>query len=265
MSQPLLVSQEWCDLVFEGRNKAYGAYVLRKSAGRRYRMVALILGGMLLAIVATVAVLAYAVFRQVDAVKEELQQVVNLKPLPTKEGFEVKRISAGRRAVHARVVKGGKNTAPDIVDRKVIAAPIGIDGHSDLTAPEPDELRDLDVHHNADRKDLPIEGAQLVTTETVEEMPLFPGGIPALMKYLEESVLYSGAAQRRKVEGLVEISFIVEADSAITNIKIDKQADPALNRAVLTAIMRMPKWTPGKKNGQPVPVKVTLPVRFALN
>lgn len=265
MSQSLLVSQEWCDLVFEGRNKAYGAYVLRKEAGRRYRFVALILTGILLLMVLGVGLLAYALYRKVDGVGQEIEQVVKLKPLEAKEGFEVKRVSAGRRAVQVNVVKGGKNVAPEIVDRRVIAAPIGLDGHSDAPTFEPDELRDLDVHHNADRTDLPIEGAQLVKTETVEELPIFPGGIPALMKYLEQSVLYSGAAQRRKVEGMVEISFIVEIDGTLTHIQIDKSADAALNRAVLTAVERMPKWTPGKKNGQPSPVKVTLPVLFALN
>lgn len=265
MSQTLLTSSEWCDLVFEGRNQAYGAYVLRKETGRRYRLVAAIFGGFLLCVGAVVGLLAYWVLQKVEGVSQELEQVVKLEALPKKEGFETKRISAGRRAVQAQVVKGGKNVTPDIVDRRVIAAPIGLDGHTDAPTFEPDELRDLDTQHNSDHHDLPIEGAQLVKTEVVEELPLFPGGIPALMQYLEEQVMYSGAAQRRKVEGVVEVSFIVEIDGRVSHIELVKKADPALNRAVLTAINRMPQWTPGKKDGQPIPVKVTLPVQFALN
>ena len=264
MRNTLLVSEEWCDVVFEHRNKAYGAYQLRSQAGRRYRWVALIFGALLLVVLAVMAALGLYVYNMVREVTKELEHVERLKPLKPVNGFEVKRISTGRRASTAKVVQGGVNAVPTVVDEKVVSAPIGIDGLPDPTTLEVDDLRDRDVDHNADLAELPIEGAQLVKTERVEELPLFPGGMQALMQYLDQAVIYTGAAQRRQAQGQAIVSFVVEADGSVTQATIEKAVDPALDRAILTAVGRMPKWKPGKVKGVPSPVKVTIPVEFHL-
>lgn len=265
VSNSLLVSKEWCEIVFENRNQRYGAYVLRKQTGRRYRWVALIMGGILLSIIALVALLGYFYYRAMKQTVTEVEQIVRLRPMEAEKGFEIKRISTGRRSVVLQnATPGASDQPPLIVDRKTIALPLGIDGVSDPDAVEASSLRDLDSYHNADQKDLPVEGAQLVKTEVVETMPVFPGGVQALMKFLDENVLYSGAAQRRKAEGDVRVSFIVTAEGDIADIEMEQSVDLALDRAVMTAIKRMPKWKPGRKNGVPVPVKITIPVQFRL-
>lgn len=264
MNNSLLVSQEWCELVFEHRNKRYGAYLIRKQAGRRYRLVALILGGILAILIALTGVVGYFFYQAVKQTAAELEEVVKLRPLKAEKGFEVKRISTGRRAVTVKATPGASNRVPDIVDRRTIRVPLGIDGATDAATIEEADLRDADLAHNADQKDLPIEGAQLVKTERVEEMPIFPGGVQALMQYLDEAVLYSGAAQRRKVEGDVLVTFIVGIEGSVSDVKVEKTVDDALARAVVTAVRRMPKWKPGLRNGKPVPVKISIPVHFQL-
>lgn len=264
MSRFPLLSKEWCELVFEGRNKAYGAYVLRKEAGRRYRLVAIILGTMFLGLAGILVTLGYFYHRAVKEVVVELENVVKLKPMPTEKGFEIKRISAGRRAARVETTPGASMAAPEVVNRKTIAVPMGIDGPDDLRAIEREHLVDADPHHNADQLDLPVEGVQLTATEVVEEMPMFPGGIQALMRFLDENVYYSGSAQRRKVEGYAEVAFVVGIDGTISDIEMIKPIDTSLDRSVVNAVRRMPKWKPGRKGGLPTPVKVTIPVSFHL-
>lgn len=259
-----LLSQEWCELVFEGRNKAYGAYVLRKEAGRRYRFVALILGSVFLSLGLVAAVLGFFYLRTMREVAVELEQVVKLKPLPSETGFDIKRISAGRRPVPVETKPGASMQKPELVDRKTIAVPMGIDGPEDSRWVEREQLIDADPHHNADRPDLPVEGVQLTATEVVEVMPMFPGGVQALMRFLDENVYYSGSARKRKIEGYMEVAFIVNTDGTISDIEVLKPLDASLDRAVVNAVRRMPEWKPGLKGGLPTPVKITIPVSFHL-
>lgn len=264
MRNTLLVSQEWCDLVFEHRNKAYGAYQIRRQAARRYRWVALIFLGFFLILALIAGALGWVVYSNVQEVVKELEHVERLKPLKPEDGFEVKRISTGRRASKAQVVKGGTTSTPTIVDEEVRSVPFGVDGLPDPATIELDDLVDLDTHHNTEQSDLPIEGAQIVKTERVEELPIFPGGMQALMQYLDQEIIYSGGAQRRKAQGEAVVSFIVQTDGTLTDIKMEKSVDQALDRQVMNVVYNMPKWKPGKRDGVPVPVKVSIPVVFRL-
>ena len=129
MNDSPLLSREWNELVFENRNKSYGAYVLRKETGKRYRRVGMIFLGIFLVIAAIAAALGYFVYKKVQEISAEItEEVRHLEPVKTREGFERKNISVGRRAVKVATTPGGRNTAPVIVDRRTVAAPIGIDG-----------------------------------------------------------------------------------------------------------------------------------------
>lgn len=264
MRNTLLVSQEWCDLVFEHRNKAYGAYQIRRQAAARYRWVALIFIGLFLLLAIVAGTLGWVVYRNVQEVVKELEHVDRLKPLKATDGFEVKRISTGRRARKVQVVKGGTTAIPTVVEEDVRSAPFGIDGLPDPATIELDHLTDLDIDHNAEQFDLPIEGAQIVKTESVEELPIFPGGMQALMQYLDKEIVYTGGAQRRKAQGEALVSFIVQTDGTLEDIKMEKSVDQALDRQIMTVVRNMPKWKPGQRDGIPVPVKISIPVVFRL-
>ena len=265
MKDSPLLSREWNELVFENRNKNYGAYVLRKETGKRYRRVGTIFLGIVLFLALIAAALGYFVHQKVQEITAEItEEVRHLEPIKTREGFERKNISVGRRAVKVATTPGGRNTAPVIVDRRTVTAPIGIDGPDDSKELDRSELIDQDAHHNADQTDLPVEGPQLTATEVVEEMPQFPGGYTAMVKFLDDNIVYSGAAQRLKLAGVCEVSFIVQPDGSVTDIEMTKKVQPMLDRAVLTGIKRMPKWKPGKRKGIATPVRVTIPVTFVL-
>lgn len=98
----------------------------------------------------------------------------------------------------------------------------------------------------------------------VEEQPQFPGGDMALSQYLRNNLKYPETARVAKVEGAVFVSFVVEIDGTVSNIKIVKGLHPDCDAEVIRVISEMPKWSPGKQKGKPVRVQFTLPVRFML-
>lgn len=100
--------------------------------------------------------------------------------------------------------------------------------------------------------------------EVVEQMPTFPGGDAALMKYLAENIKYPVSAQKAKEQGRVVVQFIVEKDGAVTGVKTVRSVTPVLDAEAVRVIKAMPKWTPGRQGGQPVRVEYNVPVSFRL-
>lgn len=100
--------------------------------------------------------------------------------------------------------------------------------------------------------------------EVVEQMPSFPGGDAAMMKYLAENIKYPVSAQKAKEQGRVVVQFIVEKDGAETGVKTVRSVTPVLDAEAVRVIKAMPKWTPGRQGGQPVRVKYNVPVSFRL-
>ena len=98
----------------------------------------------------------------------------------------------------------------------------------------------------------------------VEQMPSFPGGDSALLKYLFENIKYPMSALKAQKQGRVMVRFTVEKDGAITNVKVARSVTPSLDAEAVRAIKSMPKWSPGKQGGQPVRVNYNVPVSFRL-
>ena len=101
--------------------------------------------------------------------------------------------------------------------------------------------------------------------EVCEQMPTFPGGDAALMKYLSENVKYPALAIKAQEQGRVVVSFTVEKDGAISDVKVARSVTPSLDAEAVRAIKSMPKWSPGKQGGEFVRVKYIVPVSFKLN
>lgn len=96
----------------------------------------------------------------------------------------------------------------------------------------------------------------------VEEMPSFPGGPQALMEYLKDNVHYPPTGDC--VQGRVIVSFVVEKDGSITDVKTVRSVDPAFDREAERVVKAMPKWMPGKQNGILVRTRYNVPVTFRL-
>lgn len=98
----------------------------------------------------------------------------------------------------------------------------------------------------------------------VNPKPQFRGGDAAYKKYLAQHVKYPQAALKKRIQGSVRIGFTVNPDGSIVNAKVERKASPLLDAEALRVVKSMPKWIPGKLNGEPVPVKMTVPVNFRL-
>ncbi len=100
--------------------------------------------------------------------------------------------------------------------------------------------------------------------DVVEEMPVYPGGMPAMMDFFYKNMKYPKEAFDAKQEGRVIAQFVVEKDGSITDAHIVKSVSPVLDAEALRIVNAMPNWTPGRQNGKPVRVKYTVPISFKL-
>ncbi len=113
----------------------------------------------------------------------------------------------------------------------------------------------LDIPEN---KNLP-EGFHVV-----EALPEFPGGATAFMKWLTANLKYPTDAQKRKLEGKVVVSFIVDTEGNVTHLKVDKSPNVVFTQEVIKVMNKMPKWRPGIQNGQFCSTMVSVPINFDL-
>ena len=95
-------------------------------------------------------------------------------------------------------------------------------------------------------------------------MPEFPGGQAAMMKWLSKNINYPPIAAENNIQGRVMVSFVVEPNGSISNVKIVRGVDPNLDKEAMRVVGKMPKWKPGMQTGKPVRARFTLPVQFRL-
>lgn len=108
---------------------------------------------------------------------------------------------------------------------------------------------------------------EAITVPTVmpDVMPVFPGGENALMDFISRNLSYPSSAMEQGIEGRVNLRYLVDIDGSIKNVVVVKGIDPACDNEAVRVIKRMPKWTPGQKNGVNIPVYYNIPILFKLN
>ncbi len=109
-----------------------------------------------------------------------------------------------------------------------------------------------------------VEEEQPMNIAMVEQKPEFNGGEAAMYKWLSDNIVYPSAASEEGVQGRVVVEFVVGKDGSITNVRVVRPRHPALDKEAVRVVKAMPKWIPGRNNGQPVKVTYTLPVTFKL-
>ncbi|PLK44622.1 energy transducer TonB [Emticicia sp. TH156] len=262
------------EIVFEGRNKEYGAYSLRKNYSRYLTKASVIgigiFGGALLA--------AWSVNKFGGNKEEELQTVeIDLSKLkeekqeekkpdipppppepepPKQEIAQIKFIPPEPKADEEV-----KNEEPppkvEEVENKVISNvnKEGVETEEVAAAPPPVEAPK------------PAEIAQPKEDEiftTVEQQPEFPGGLKEMYAFIGKNLKYPSAAQRANISGRVFAKFVVEKDGRIGDVQILKGIGFGCDEEAQRVIKSMPKWNPGKQNGRSVRVFFTMPINFQL-
>lgn len=112
-----------------------------------------------------------------------------------------------------------------------------------------------------------IEEEEFVEAEiftVVEQNPSFPGGDAARMKYLGNNIKYPQMARESGIQGVVYVTFVVEPDGSITNVRILRGIGGGCDEESIRVVKSMPRWTPGKQRGKPVRVQFNMPIKFTL-
>lgn len=130
-------------------------------------------------------------------------------------------------------------------------------------------LSDVKTSENPDIKVEYIDEARNISPDTIfrvtEVSPEFPGGMQALMDYLNANVNYPADCREAQIQGRVLVSFVVEKDGSIKNATVVKGVHPLLDAEARRVISAMPNWKPGMQYGTPANVEFTIPVNFRLN
>lgn len=269
MVKPDLISDNWCELVFEGRNKDYGAFDLRQNSPSRHNKALLIVIVAVVVCLALPALIEAVIPRRVQ--KEVMTEVTALSQLPPPEvkSEAIKKVNA---APPPPLKSSIKFTAPVIKKDSEVREEDEIKTQEEVTnakvAISVADVKGNDEENGADIADVK-EMAQDTPTDTpfqiVEQMPHFPGGTEEMMKFIKKNVKYPQQAAENGVEGRVFLRFVVLPNGEIGHVEVLRSLDPTCDQEAVRVIKSMPRWIPGKQNGTAVAVFFNLPITFRLS
>ena len=276
MSKVDLIDNNWVDLVFEGRNKEYGAYVLRKDTGKRNVKSMLLVFAVIIAIMAAVA--AKVAIENAFPKKVAMETDVELSKLAQKKEAKVEKkapVKVEEQKVVEKVKSSVKFTPPVIKKDSEVKPEEELKSQEDLNKTKT-AIGSFDVKGNDEAGGEVLKAKEVIAQpeppkeeetkvfDVVEVMPSFPGGQAALFEWLSKNIKYPVVAEENGVQGRVIVTFVVERNGSITDVQVVKAVDPSLDKEAVRVVKAMPHWIPGKQNGSAVRVKFTVPVTFRL-
>ncbi|MBO7646206.1 MAG: energy transducer TonB [Prevotella sp.] len=275
MSKIDLISNDWTELVFEGRNQAYGAYQLRKGTSKRNIWAMVFVAAV--AALAYIGLSAYNSYQEAQKARFEAEMEASL--LEQKKEAKVERKAEAPKVEKAQVVERVKSSiafTPPVIKKDSEVRPEDELKSQEELLQTKTAIGSFDVKGNDEgaevlkAKEIIVQEAEKPKEEetkvfdVVEQMPSFPGGMGALMQYLSSHIKYPVVAEENGIQGRVICTFIVERDGSITDTRVARSVDPSLDKEAVRVINSMPRWIPGKQNGSACRVKFTLPVTFKL-
>ena len=275
MSKIDLISNDWIELVFAGRNHAYGAYQLRKSTGKRNLWSMVFVAAV--AALAYVGLAAYNTYQEQQKARFEAEMEASL--LEQKKEAKVEKKTEDPKVELQKVEKVKSSIAftPPVIKKDSEVKPEEEMKTQDELNENKTAIGAFDVKGNDEEGGTVLKAVEEIATpeppkheeenkvfDVVEQMPSFPGGPSALMAYLSSHVKYPAVAEENGIQGRVTVQFVVEKDGSVTDVKTMKSVDPSLDREAERVVRSMPKWIPGKQNGSAVRVKYFVPVVFRL-
>lgn len=286
-----LSSKEWTDLIFEGKNKEFGAYALRQASDRRHNLAVIyVIAGLALILIFAwlygmykadkeraenerIAELIASIEQQqfeelqaeLDIPEEEENQMEQEEEIPEPEEEEAlaEEILNTEKFTEFLVqkdedVKEEVKSADEVKDTSTALGSVNFDQGTD-------DLNIVREHKNeviVEEKAPVVEETKVFTS--VEQMPQFPGGEAELLKWISTHIKYPAIAMENNVQGKVVVQFVVTRDGSIGEVKIARGKDPDLDKEAMRVVKTLPKFIPGKMNGQAVNVWYTLPINFKL-
>ena len=268
MSKIDLTTSDWRELIFVGRNKQYGAYVLRGQSDKRHNLSVII--------IISATILAFSVPKLIELAKpkddgiEKITDVTTLskidKAAEVKQDLKKPVSQEPPPAVKSSI----KFTAPIIKKDEEVNDENEIKSQEELNNAKM-AISIADVKGNDDVNGQDIADVKVAITqeeekifEVIEQMPTFPGGESELLAYLSKNVRYPAAALENNIQGRVILRFVVTKNGDIDRVEVVRSLDPSCDREALRVVKTLPKWIPGRQNGENVSVWFTLPINFKI-
>ena len=280
-----LSSKEWTDLIFEGKNKAFGAYTLRRASDKRHNK------AMLLVIIGLIVVLIGGYFwgmysdfrreqRELELQAQLEQQLAEMAAAEEQEEQVEEEIPQAmeepqaEEALPEEILNTIKDTEIAIAaDNEVTEDMTSKDDVAESTAAAGATTFDKgtdDLNVVREHKDEIIveekhpEPVKEEVFTAVEQMPQFPGGEAELLKYIASHIKYPTMAAENNIQGRVVVKFVVGKDGRVGEVVVLRGKDPDLDKEAVRVVKTLPNFIPGKMNGQAVSVWYTLPINFKL-
>ena len=276
-----LSSREWCDLVFEGKNKDFGAYVIRTESSKRHNKAVLwtLIGSIIFGLLVFGYTKANQYFEERKLIGSNEQENVMVVMPPKAEEPVQERLEQEKpevlpeevlntiKVTELAIVEDDKvnredeiKTQEEQIESLHSAGSVDFDQGTDNKAVIREFKNEVVVEEKVEK---PKEVVEQVFT-VVEQMPQFPGGEAALMKFLQSHINYPPMAAENGVQGKVVVQFVVDKTGRVGEVKVVRSVDKDLDREATRVCKSLPKFTPGRQNGHPVSVWYTLPVSFKL-
>lgn len=270
-----LISNEWADLVFQGRNKVYGAYQLRRGTSKRN-----IVSMIFVAAVAAVAYLGLAAYNSYqEAQKAKFEAEMEASLLDAKKEAKVEKKTETPKVEQVQKVEKVKSSiafTPPVIKKDSEVKPEEEMKTQDELKETKTAIGAFDVKGNDEAGGTVLKAVEDIAApeppkheeeqdkifEVVEQQPQFPGG--SVNGWLADHIKYPVVAAENGIQGRVVVQFVVERDGSVSQVKVVRGVDPSLDKEAQRVISSMPKWIPGKQNGQAVRSRFTVPVTFRL-
>ena len=277
-----LSSKEWRDLIFEGKNKDFGAYKLRQGSESRHNKaffyVLIGLVAVCLLIFGYMKYEAYKTQKAEEEAKAKLEQQQKLAQMEAEkeeekeeevEQIEIEEVKPEAPQLATQLMTELLLTDTPKEDNEIKAnEDIQKDNSvmSTFTQAGSDDINLIKEHKEEVVQEKPREEKKKEEVFAhVEQMPKFPGGDAELYKFISNNLNYPAMAIENNVQGRVVVQFVVTKDGSIGNVKVVRSVDRDLDNEAIRVCKKLPKFIPGKQNGQPVNVWYTLPVTFKLH
>lgn len=284
MSKVDLASQAWCDMVFEGRNKEYGAYRHRANKGK-FQLRAIII-----VVIAIIAIVAFifaksaveaAIEKNKDLAGETVTEIQELKKEePKKEVKKQEPKLEYEKPIQKVAVKSSiQFTVPKIVDDANVDHSKELKTQDELTKSKfaiasqdyvnetggtGINIDDLKENQQAGGTTVPPKEPEVVDNAIVEVPATYPGGEEALLAFVSKNLVYPAIAQEQELQGIVVLRFKVDVDGSVSAVKIEKSLSRECDEAAAAVVRKLRRFVPAKQQGHPVPVWFRLPIRFRI-
>lgn len=273
-----LNSTEWCDIIFEGKNKSYGAFQLRQSSWKRH-LAAL---GIIISFVVFISFLpaiVSSVSARVDTFRPEMTDPYTIVEVDNKHEELIAEVVRPEVPEPPKLQKMQKFVPPTIVDDADAPDDEGMTGMEDLLNNKdavigafevPEGSTDADAVRKEFADQVMGTGSGSGQTQSAgpifnaDFMPVFPGGEAEMYKFIAENLNYPAVDQEMGNQGRATIRFVVSKTGEISNLELLKGVSPTCDKEAMRVIKSMPKWIPGKQGGKPVAVYFTIPIVFKL-